>query len=61
MKREAVSLTCETFDLDSMLFEKVLDIKEEKIKLKDPEMNTLFQAYLREVRKLSRIVDTLGG
>ena len=61
VKREAVRLTCETFDLDSRLFEKVLDIKEEKIKLKDSEIKTLFQTYLREVRKLSRIVDTLGG
>ena len=61
VKSEAIRLTCETFDLDSMLFEKVLDIKEEKTKPKDPEINTLFQAYLKEVRKLSRIVDTLGG
>jgi hypothetical protein len=60
-KSEAVRLTCETFDLDSSLFEKVLDIKEEKIKPKDPEMNALFKAYLKEVRKLSKIVDTLGG
>ncbi len=61
VKREAVRLTCKTFDLDGRLFEKVLDIKEEKIKLKDQEINTLFQAYLKEVRKLSRIVDKLGG
>jgi hypothetical protein len=61
VKREAVRLTCETFDLDIMLFEKVLDIKEEKVKPKDPEINTFFQAYLKEVRKLSRIVDKLGG
>ena len=60
-KRGVIKLTCEAFDLDSGLFEKVLDIKEEKIKPKDPEINTLFQAYLKEVRKLSRIVDTLGG
>jgi hypothetical protein len=44
-----------------MLFEKVLDIKEEKIKPNDSEVNDLFQAYLKEVRKLSRIVDKLGG
>jgi hypothetical protein len=61
LKRDAVRLTCETFDLDSMLFEKVLDIKEEKVKLKDAEINAFFQAYLKEIRKLSRIVDKLGG
>ncbi len=60
-KRGVIKLTCETFDLDCGLFEKVLDIKEEKIKPKDPEINMLFQAYLKEVRKLSGIVDTLGG
>lgn len=61
VKREAVRLTCETFHLDNRLFEKVLDIKEEKVKLKDAEINALFQAYLKEVRGLSRIVDKLGG
>ncbi|MBN1832402.1 MAG: hypothetical protein JW896_09850 [Deltaproteobacteria bacterium] len=61
VKREAVRLTCETFDLDRLLFEKVLDIKEEKVRLKDAEITALFQAYLKEVRKLSRIVDKLGG
>jgi hypothetical protein len=60
-KREAVRLTCDTFDLDPELFEKVLDIKEEKIKPNDTELNVLFQAYLKEVRKLSKMVDTLGG
>lgn len=60
-RREAVRLTCETFDLDSRLFEKVLDIKEEKIKPNDTEISALFQAYLKEVRKLSKTVDTLGG
>ena len=45
----------------NLMIEKILDIKEEKIKPKDPEINTLFQTYLKEVRKLSRIVDTLGG
>lgn len=60
-RREAVRLTCETFDLDSRLFEKVLDIKEEKIKPNNTEISALFQAYLKEVRKLSRTVDTLGG
>ncbi len=61
VKREAIKLTCQAFDLDPGLFEKVLDIKEEKIKPKDPEINTLFQTYLKEMRRLSRIVDTLGG
>ena len=59
--REVVNLTCDTFNLDAELFQKLLDIKEEKIKPDDTEATSLFQAYLEEVRKLSKIVDTLGG
>jgi hypothetical protein len=59
--REVVNLACGTFNLDAELFQKLLDIKEEKIKPDDTETKSLFQAYLKEVRKLSKIVDTLGG
>ena len=47
------------FKLDHDLFEKLLDIKNEKIKPVDAEMITLFQNYLKQVRKLSRRVDEL--
>jgi len=58
---DVVNLTCDTFDLDAGLFQKLLDIKEEKLKPDDTETKSLFQNYLKEVRKLSKIVDTLGG
>jgi hypothetical protein len=60
-RRDVVNLTCATFDLDAGLFQKLLDIKEEKLKPDDTETKSLFQNYLKEVRKLSKIVDTLGG
>jgi hypothetical protein len=60
-RREVVKLTCNTFDLDAGLFQQLLDIKEEKIKPDDTESKALFQGYLKEVRKLSKIVDSLGG
>ncbi len=60
-KREVIRTTCETLDLDAGLFEKLLDIREQKIKPGDAEIKTIFQHYLREVRKLSKIVDALGG
>jgi len=60
-KREVVRLACNTFDLDAGLFEKLLDIKEQKIKPDDAETQFLFRGYLKEVRKLSKIVDTWGG
>ena len=60
-RREVVSLTCNAFHLDAGRFQKLLDLKEEKIKPDDSETRSLFQGYLKEVRKLSKIVDTLGG
>jgi hypothetical protein len=60
-RREVVNLTCNAFGLDAALFQKLLNIKEEGIKPEDTQTKTLFQDYLKEVRKLSKIVDTLGG
>lgn len=60
-KRKVIRTTCEILDLDAGLFEKLLDIREQKIKPGDAEIKTIFQHYLREVRKLSKIVDALGG
>ena len=59
--RQIVRTTAEAFDLDAGLFEKLLAIKEERLKPSDPEMHALFKAYLAEVRKLSFNVDSLGG
>jgi hypothetical protein len=52
---------CELFDLDAVLFEKLIDIKEQKLKPNKATMNTLFKAYISEIRKLSILVDALGG
>lgn len=60
-RRGLVNLTCDTFDLDAGLFQKLLDIKEVALKPDDAESKSFFQDYLKEVRKLSKIVDTLGG
>ncbi len=59
--RSILGLGCRTLEIDSALFEKLLDIKEEKIRPDDRELNRLFGDYVREVRKLSKIVDALGG
>jgi len=60
-KREIVSATAAAFDMDAGVFEKLLDIKDEKVKPGDMEVMGLFKDYLREVRKLAKLVDTLGG
>lgn len=56
-----VRSTCEAFDLDAGVFEKLLGIKEEKIKPSNHEIGELYKNYLREMRKLAKLVDTLGG
>ena len=60
-KLEIIRATTQAFDMDSSVFEKLLNVKEDKIKLNDEDMIRLFQAYLTEVRKLSKLVDALGG
>ena len=60
-RRDVLNLACDTFDLDAGLFQKLLDIKEEVIKPDGAHSKSFFQDYLKEVRKLSKIVDTLGG
>ena len=59
-KRDIIRATAETFELDPRGFEKLLDIKEEKTKPGENEMKRLFQIYLSEVRKLSKLVDELN-
>lgn len=58
-KRDVVKAVCGSFDMDSSLFERLLDIKEEKIKASGTENRELAKHYLQEMRKLSRLVDSL--
>jgi len=60
-KLQIIQAAAQAFDLDSSLFEKLLDVKDDRIKPGEDEMRGLFQKYLAEVRKLSKQVDTLGG
>jgi hypothetical protein len=55
--REIVSAVCNVFQLDSDLFNKLFDLKEAKVQLNDNEMKGLFRNYLKEIRKLTRIID----
>ena len=58
-KREVIKQVCHAFDMDSALFEKLLDVKEKRVKLSGPEITSLFKVYLKEVQKLWKIVDML--
>jgi hypothetical protein len=60
-KRQKIGAACEIFEMNMELFNRLLDIGEQKIKVKDSELQGIFKEYLREIRGLSRIVDELGG
>lgn len=57
--RQVVRQACETFEMDSVLFEKLLDIRGKKMKPGAAEMTGLFQAYLKEIQRLWKRVDRL--
>lgn len=59
-KRLKIKVTCETFGIDDKVFNRLLDIREQKIKVKENELRDIFKEYLREIRGLSRIVDDLN-
>lgn len=59
LKRDVIHQTCESFNIDGTLFEKLLDIKEKRTKPSGTEVSQIFQAYLKEVQKLWKIVDSL--
>jgi hypothetical protein len=59
--REIVKATCDVFDLDSSVFEKLLDMKLEKENPRDKDMPKIYADYLREVRTLSKRINATGG
>jgi predicted nucleotidyltransferase len=60
-KRGIIRATAAVLDINGGVFERLLDIKEERGRWGDTEIMTLFKDYLREARKLSKQVDALGG
>ena len=56
-KREIIKAAAEVFERDAGVFERLLDIKEDKIKPDEKEILGLFKDYLREVHQLSEQVD----
>jgi len=60
-RREIVRAMADTFDLDYGVFEGLLDTKEDKSKFSDNESLNLFKGCLKEMRKLSKLINSLGG
>jgi hypothetical protein len=60
-RRSIITETCRVFGLDSLIFMRLLNIRERRIKPDEKELNKVFKDYLNEIEKLSIIVDKLGG
>ncbi|MCP4665383.1 MAG: hypothetical protein GY849_03365 [Deltaproteobacteria bacterium] len=60
-KGEIIRAAAEAYERDAGVFEKLLHIKEERMKPGDAEILGLYKEYVKEVRELSKQVDQLGG
>jgi hypothetical protein len=58
-KRELIRAVCESFDLNGDLFERLLDVKQKKVRLGKTEIFSLFKSYMMEVDQLSKIIDKM--
>ena len=58
-RREVIKFVAEEFGINSDVFLKCVDIKEDKGNFSSSEINEIFKAYLTEVKRLSEIVDKL--
>jgi predicted nucleotidyltransferase len=58
-RREIIVAMAETYRLDSDVFLKCLDVKEKKESLSSEDLKTLFENYVREIKRLSEIVDRM--
>jgi predicted nucleotidyltransferase len=60
-KNEIMAVTCRSFGLDGGLFETLLRIRDGKLKPSNEESTNYFKQYLKQIKTLSRIVDSIGG
>jgi len=58
-KREVILSTSEGFGLDKETFEKLLKIREGRLKLSSQELSSLMEDYIEQIRQLSQKVDQL--
>lgn len=58
-KNEIFKLTAKEFDLDYSIFDQIIKLRENSIKLKSEEISKLMERYIDQIRKLTKIVDEL--
>jgi len=60
-RRSLITETGRVFQMNSLIFMKLLNIRESRVKPDEKELNQVFKDYLNEIEKLSMIVDKFGG
>jgi predicted nucleotidyltransferase len=58
-KNEIFELTAEEFGIDKTVFEKLIKLNENSIKLNKEQLNHLMEQYINQIRELTKIVDKL--
>ena len=58
-RKKIISLTSQEMGIDEQIFLNLLKVKEGTVKLSAEALNTLFEDYIKEARKLSYTVDQL--
>ena len=58
-RRKIISLISQEMSVDEQIFLNLLKIKEGTLKLSAEALNTIFEDYIKEIRKLSYTVDQL--
>ena len=58
-RMQKIKEVCEDFDLDKDVFDTLLSLKEDRLRLKDDELKELFKRYLKQVRELAIKVDRM--
>jgi hypothetical protein len=58
-RREVVGRACDQFGIDALPFEKLLDIREERLKPREVEPAALLGSYLEGIGKVIDAVDVL--
>ena len=60
-KRDIIKTACETYGIDPEVFLKLLDFKDEKVKINGTDMISLYKDYLSHVKKFTKLIDQPGG
>ena len=58
-KNEIFKLTADEFGIDYAVFEKLIKLNDNSIKLNKEQLNQLMEQYINQISELTKIVDKL--